>query len=209
MTRAHFCWTGPGFAATGSGEGVVSRLRRNSARRGRCEEERIQLLLHRFGAEKASFVHGIFRKRSVAQFLLHEAAVVPRIAKFAALRHGVLQQLQSVFKGTLVGLGRNALQRLHDQIFARAAAGILAVGSEGAGESDRGGKRAEEGQPHFAVTDLRAARALMAAITGELTPLPANCCCASELRSKPAALAARTASIIVSSSMPDFTMATT
>jgi len=57
--------------------------------------------------------------------LLDEAAVIPRVAEFAALGDGVLEELEGVFKGAAIALRGDALEGLDDEVFAGSAAGAL------------------------------------------------------------------------------------
>ena len=96
-----------------------------AARGGRGEDERIQALIERLGAVEARLVHRVVGKRVVAEALLDQAAVVPRVAQLGTFGDGRLEQLQRVFKGIVAALRRNAFQRLNDEVLSRAAADSL------------------------------------------------------------------------------------
>ena len=91
----------------------------------RGQHQGIQSLLQRFGIIEPRLVHRVFRQSVVAQPLFNKASVIPRIAQLAALLHGMLEQLQSIFKRVVIAIRRDSLQCLNYQVFARAASVVL------------------------------------------------------------------------------------
>jgi hypothetical protein len=81
-------------------------------------------------------VAGELRKGSVSKMRFDETTVVPRIAKLSADGGGALEELQSILEVGVAALRSGVLERLHDEIFACAAAVTLR-----AGVRQRSGKR--------------------------------------------------------------------
>ena len=116
---------GAGPHGRGSRCGRLGALCSEAARGRRGENQRIQSLIERLGAIEVRLAHGVVGERVVAEALLDQTAVVPRVAQLGTHGDGVLEQLQRIFKGVVAALRGDALQRLDDEILAGAAAHAL------------------------------------------------------------------------------------